>query len=85
MVKQYCKITVFVKELAIRIQREVREAASFRITTTIFIFFSMASFVVILAMFFSNHLRKYLLSEEIYFPAQLTTAIAPLLLLRRGH
>ncbi|KAL5830611.1 hypothetical protein ACOSQ3_020079 [Xanthoceras sorbifolium] len=74
MVKQYCKITVFVKELAIRIQREVREAASFHITTTIFIFFSMVSFVVILAIFFSNHLRKYLLSEEIYFPAQLTTA-----------
>ena len=65
-----CRFTLFVKELSIRIRREVREG-SFQITTTIVFCLSVAFFVVILGMFINDHVRKFIVSEEFYLP-QLT-------------
>ncbi|KAK9276871.1 hypothetical protein L1049_006408 [Liquidambar formosana] len=65
-----CKITVLVKELSIRIKREVREG-SFQITTTIILCLSMAFLVVILGMFINDRVRKFMVSEDYYLP-QLT-------------
>lgn len=65
-----CRITLLVKELSVRIRREVREG-SLQITTTIILCLSMAFFVVILGIFINDHVRKFIVSEEFYLP-QLT-------------
>lgn len=57
-----CKITVFVKELSLR---------GFQVTSTIIICFSIASLVVFLAMYMNEHVRKFLVSEEIYYFPQI--------------
>ncbi|CAK7326620.1 unnamed protein product [Dovyalis caffra] len=63
-----CKITVFVKDLSIRLRKEVR-AGSLHVTTTVVICLSMVSFVVILTVFINNNVKKYLVSEDhSYFP-----------------
>ncbi|KAL9389540.1 hypothetical protein Peur_018145 [Populus x canadensis] len=66
-----CKITVFLKDLSIRFRKEVREG-SLQATTTVVLCLSMVSFVVILAMFINNNVKKYLLSED-YSSYQLAT------------
>lgn len=65
-----CKIIVFAKELTIQFKREVGKG-SFHVTTTIILLLSMASFVVLLSMFARERVRKFLVSEEIYFTNQL--------------
>jgi len=66
-----CKITVFLKDLSIRFRKEVREG-SLQATTTVVLCLSMVSFVVILAMFINNNVKKYLVSED-YSYYQLAT------------
>ncbi|GKU90290.1 hypothetical protein SLEP1_g4298 [Rubroshorea leprosula] len=66
-----CKVTVFAKELSVRIKKEVREG-KFLIATSMIIFLSMASLVFFLGMFINNHARNFFLSEDPYFP-QLST------------
>ncbi|PSR91142.1 3-dehydroquinate synthase [Actinidia chinensis var. chinensis] len=62
-----CKSTVLIKELPIRIKKELREA-SFRIATTIVFCISMAFFVILLGVFINGRLRKFILTEDLYFP-----------------
>ncbi|XP_038718237.1 glycosyltransferase BC10-like [Tripterygium wilfordii] len=56
-----------VKDLSIRMKREVREW-NLQIITTIVFFLSMASLVIVLGLFINNHVKKFLASEELYFP-----------------
>lgn len=73
-----CKMTVLVKELSVRLKKEVSEGMSFfHVTTTIIICLSMASFIVVLGMFINNRVRKFLLSEEIYFTDYQLAAFSP--------
>ncbi|KAJ7943132.1 Core-2/I-branching beta-1,6-N-acetylglucosaminyltransferase family protein [Quillaja saponaria] len=59
-------ITMFVKELSVRISREVKVGSIHIIITTV-LCLSMALFVVILAMFINDHIRN-LKTEDFYFP-----------------
>lgn len=61
---------MFVKELSIRTTK-VR-GRSLRITTTIFLCFSMAVFLMVLGMFIKNRAREIPSSDDFYF-SQLTT------------
>ncbi|KAJ4823585.1 hypothetical protein Tsubulata_040346 [Turnera subulata] len=65
------KITVLVKDLFIRFNRDKRERG-LHVTTTVVLCLSMLSFVVILGMFINTNVKKYLASEDAYFP-QLAT------------
>lgn len=65
-----CKVTVFVKELSIRIRRV--KGRNLHVTTTIFFGLSITFFVMILGIFVNNRARKFLSSNEFYDP-QLAT------------
>ncbi|XP_043700161.1 glycosyltransferase BC10-like [Telopea speciosissima] len=52
-----------------RARREGRDGGfSFQITTTIIFFFSMSFFVLFMGMFISDHVKKFVLSQDFYFP-----------------
>ncbi|KAF8390104.1 hypothetical protein HHK36_024626 [Tetracentron sinense] len=63
--KQPTEMSVLVKDLSIRNRREVREG-SLQITTTIVFSLSIAFFIVIMGIFISDHLKKFILSDDFY-------------------
>lgn len=69
-------MTMFVKRLCVRVEREVREG-TFQVATTIVFCVSMAFFLLILGMFINDHLKKYSIYDDMYFP-QPTTYSLPL-------
>ncbi|XP_009615448.3 glycosyltransferase BC10-like [Nicotiana tomentosiformis] len=68
---------MFVREISIRIKREV-EQMSFQIVTTIVFTLSMAFFVLLLGMFINDQFKKIVIYEDFYFPHQLTTLSSPI-------
>ncbi|XP_027100304.1 glycosyltransferase BC10-like [Coffea arabica] len=60
-------MTMFVKKLSVRVEREVREG-SFEVATTLVFCISMAFFLLILGMFINDHLKKYSIYDDLYFP-----------------
>ncbi|KAK6921719.1 Glycosyl transferase, family 14 [Dillenia turbinata] len=70
------RMSDLVKELSVRIKKEVREG-SFQVTTTIIFCISMAFFVVILGMFINDRAKKHLLTEDFYFPQIYTISSFP--------
>lgn len=70
--KKCKKIAVFVKELCVCFNGE----GNLHVASTMIICLLMTSFVIILAMFVHEHVRKFLLSEEIYFTDHQPTTFA---------
>ncbi|CAL5421600.1 unnamed protein product [Camellia sinensis] len=64
--KQY-NFIASIKELPTHIKREIRES-NFRIAATIILCISMSIFIFILSVFVNHRVRKFLVSDELYFP-----------------
>ncbi|GMH01915.1 hypothetical protein Nepgr_003754 [Nepenthes gracilis] len=77
---RHCKIA-FVRELSSWIQKNAREnspqTATFHVTITIIFCFTVAFFVIVLAMFVNHRISKMMVLEEYYYPNQLVSPCSP--------